>query len=67
MAINDVWRSGPEACRAGAVTVQVSRAALAASAKEVVLFTNAAHPTSNALHRRIGFGPVTDFAAYDFG
>ncbi|MGW3202648.1 GNAT family N-acetyltransferase [Streptomyces sp. NPDC001135] len=51
---------------AGAVTVEVSRAALAAGATEVVLFTNAANPTSNALYQRIGYVPVTDFAVYDF-
>ncbi|MEV0226919.1 GNAT family N-acetyltransferase [Streptomyces sp. NPDC050704] len=51
---------------AGAATVEVSRAALAAGATEVVLFTNAANPTSNALYQRIGYVPVTDFAGYDF-
>nr|WP_323371102.1 GNAT family N-acetyltransferase [Streptomyces katsurahamanus] len=51
---------------AAAVTVEVSRAALAAGAKEVMLFTNAANPTSNALYRRIGYVPVSDFATYDF-
>jgi RimJ/RimL family protein N-acetyltransferase len=51
---------------AGAVTVEVSRAALAASATEVVLFTDPANPTSNALYQRIGYVPVTDFAGYGF-
>jgi RimJ/RimL family protein N-acetyltransferase len=51
---------------AGAVTVEVSRAALAAGAEEVVLFTNAANPTSNALYQRLGYVRVTDFAAYGF-
>ncbi|MEV5548729.1 GNAT family N-acetyltransferase [Streptomyces sp. NPDC052309] len=51
---------------AGAVTVEVSRAALAAGAKEVVLYTNAANPTSNALYQRIGYRRVTDFLVYDF-
>jgi RimJ/RimL family protein N-acetyltransferase len=51
---------------AGAVTVEVSRAALAAGAKEIVLYTNAANPTSNALYRRLGYVPVVDWAAYDF-
>jgi RimJ/RimL family protein N-acetyltransferase len=51
---------------AGAVTVEVSRAALAAGATDVVLFTDPANPTSNALYQRIGYAPVTDFAAYDF-
>jgi predicted GNAT family acetyltransferase len=49
-----------------AVTVEVSRAAQAAGAEEVVLYTNAANPTSNALYRRLGYRRVTDFLAYDF-
>jgi predicted GNAT family acetyltransferase len=51
---------------AGAVTAEASRAALAAGATEVVLFTHLANPTSNALYQRIGYLPVADFAAYDF-
>jgi hypothetical protein len=51
---------------AGAVTVEVSRAALAAGATDVVLFTNPANPTSNALYQRIGYVPVTDFTGYGF-
>ncbi|WP_399894892.1 GNAT family N-acetyltransferase [Streptomyces sp. BBFR51] len=51
---------------AGAVTVEVSRAALAAGATEVVLFTDPANPTSNALYRRIGYVPLADFTGYDF-
>ncbi|GHE16159.1 GNAT family N-acetyltransferase [Streptomyces alanosinicus] len=51
---------------AGAVTVEVSRAALAAGASEVVLFTNPANPTSNALYRRIGYVPVCEFTGYAF-
>ncbi|MFF2412341.1 GNAT family N-acetyltransferase [Streptomyces sp. NPDC058092] len=51
---------------AGAVTVEVSRAALAAGATEVVLFADPANPTSNGLYQRIGYVPVTDFAVYDF-
>jgi GNAT superfamily N-acetyltransferase len=52
---------------AGAVTAEVSRAALAAGASEVLLFTDLANPTSNGLYQRIGYGPVADFAVYDFG
>jgi predicted GNAT family acetyltransferase len=48
------------------VTAEVSRAARAAGAKEVVLYTNAADPTSNALYRRLGYRPVVDWAVYDF-
>ncbi|GAA2105173.1 GNAT family N-acetyltransferase [Streptomyces albiaxialis] len=51
---------------AGAVTVEVSRAALAAGATDVVLFADPANPTSNALYRRIGYAHVADFAGYRF-
>lgn len=51
---------------AGAVMVEVSRAALAAGAAEVLLFADLANPTSNGLYQRIGYRPVTDFAVYDF-
>ncbi|MEU6540764.1 GNAT family N-acetyltransferase [Streptomyces sp. NPDC047000] len=51
---------------AAAVTVEVSRAARAAGAKEVVLYTNAANPTSNALYQRLGYRRVTDWVLYDF-
>lgn len=50
---------------AGAVTVEVSRAALAAGATDVVLFADATNPTSNALYQRVGYVPVTDFTAYE--
>ncbi|MPY30792.1 GNAT family N-acetyltransferase [Streptomyces adustus] len=51
---------------AGAVAAEVSRAALAAGAKDVVLFADAANPTSNALYQRLGYRPLTDWTAYDF-
>lgn len=51
---------------ASAVTAEASRAALAEGATEVVLFTDLANPTSNALYQRIGYVPVTDFAAFGF-
>ena len=51
---------------AGAVTVEVSRAAPAAGAAQVVLFAGPANLTSNGLHQRIGYVPVADFAVYDF-
>ncbi|MFI6803117.1 GNAT family N-acetyltransferase [Streptosporangium canum] len=51
---------------AGAVTVEVSRAALTAGATDVVLFTDPTNPTSNALYQRIGYVPVADFTGYDF-
>ncbi|WP_330305355.1 MULTISPECIES: GNAT family N-acetyltransferase [unclassified Streptomyces] len=51
---------------AGAATAEVSRAALAAGADEVLLFADLANPTSNGLYQRIGYRPVADFATYDF-
>jgi GNAT superfamily N-acetyltransferase len=51
---------------AGAVTAAVSRAALAAGAREVVLFTDLANPTSNALYQRIGYRPVSDRVVLSF-
>ncbi|MFG3322454.1 GNAT family N-acetyltransferase [Streptomyces sp. NPDC048171] len=50
---------------AGAVTVAVTRAALNAGATDVVLFTDPANLTSNALYRRIGYLPYADFTGYD--
>ncbi|MGC9543168.1 GNAT family N-acetyltransferase [Streptomyces sp. UG1] len=51
---------------AGAVTAEVSRAALAAGAKDVVLFADRANPTSNALYQRLGYRKLADWVAYDF-
>ncbi|KUN94930.1 GNAT family N-acetyltransferase [Streptomyces caeruleatus] len=51
---------------AAAAAAEVSRAALAAGAKEVVLFADLANPTSNALYQRLGYRTLTDWAAYDF-
>jgi RimJ/RimL family protein N-acetyltransferase len=51
---------------AGAVTSVVSRAALDAGAADVVLFTDLANPTSNALYQRLGFRPVEDRAIVEF-
>ena len=45
---------------AGAVTAVVSRSALDAGARDVVLFTDLANPTSNALYQRLGYRPVED-------
>ena len=44
----------------GAVTAAASQAALDAGASAVVLFTNLANPTSNALYQRLGYRPVCD-------
>lgn len=45
---------------AGAVTAEVSRQARRSGADEVLLFTDQANPTSNALYQRIGYQPVAD-------
>ena len=57
---------------AGAVTAEVTRQALAAGADEVLLFTDLANPTSNALYQRLGYREVQDqlvltFTARDGG
>ena len=51
----------------GAVTTAVSRAALDTGADEIVLFTDLANPTSNALYQRLGYRPVEDFVWLSFG
>ncbi|MFS4092055.1 GNAT family N-acetyltransferase [Streptomyces sp. AF1A] len=51
---------------AGAVTAEVSRAALTAGAREVVLFTDPENAISNAVYRRIGYVPVCHFTGYGF-
>ncbi|MFJ6844554.1 GNAT family N-acetyltransferase [Streptomyces griseoluteus] len=50
---------------AAAVSAEVSRAALAAGAREVVLFADRANPTSNALYQRLGYRPLSDWSGYD--
>jgi hypothetical protein len=50
----------------GAVTGAVSQAALAAGAQEVVLFTDLANPTSNALYPRLGYRPIEDMVILTF-
>ncbi|MFG2194723.1 GNAT family N-acetyltransferase [Streptomyces sp. NPDC048639] len=51
---------------AGAVAAEVSRAALAAGASDVVLFADLSNPTSNALYQRLGYRTLADWAVYDF-
>lgn len=43
-----------------AVTVATSRLAIDYGAKSVILFTDLANPTSNALYARLGYRPVED-------
>ena len=50
----------------GAVTGAVSQAAFDAGASHVVLFTDLANPTSNALYRRLGYRPVEDRVVFRF-
>ncbi|MGW4566829.1 GNAT family N-acetyltransferase [Streptomyces sp. NPDC004561] len=52
---------------AGAVTAEVSRTAVTAGMGHVLLFTDLANPTSNALYQRIGYRKVADFAVWGFG
>ena len=51
---------------AGAATTAVTRAARAAGADEVVLFTDLANPISNALYHRLGYRPIEDRAVLEF-
>ncbi|WP_077194027.1 GNAT family N-acetyltransferase [Streptomyces lydicus] len=51
---------------AGAVTAAVSQAAKDSGAQEVLLFTDLANPTSNALYRRLGYRPVEDYLVLTF-
>jgi RimJ/RimL family protein N-acetyltransferase len=50
----------------GAITTAISQAALDAGADEVVLFTDQANPTSNALYQRLGYRPVGDRVLLEF-
>ncbi|MEV5953507.1 GNAT family N-acetyltransferase [Streptomyces sp. NPDC051987] len=51
---------------AAAVTAEVSRAALAAGAQDVVLFADLSNPTSNALYQRLGYVRLSEWSVYDF-
>lgn len=46
--------------RGSAVTAAVSQAAQNEGAREVVLFTDLANPTSNSIYRRLGYHPLGD-------
>ncbi|AQZ69714.1 GCN5-related N-acetyltransferase [[Actinomadura] parvosata subsp. kistnae] len=45
-----------------AVTAHASRVALEERCEQVVLFTDLANPTSNAIYQSIGYEPVSDYA-----
>jgi GNAT superfamily N-acetyltransferase len=49
-----------------AATAEASRAALAAGADEVLLYTDLANPVSNAIYQRIGYQEVEDRVALSF-
>ena len=51
---------------ASAVTAAVSQAALEAGLREVVLYTDLANPTSNAVYQRLGYRPVEDRVVLSF-
>lgn len=51
----------------GAATSAVSQAALDADIAEVLLYTDLANPTSNALYQRLGYRPVEDRVVLEFG
>jgi GNAT superfamily N-acetyltransferase len=51
---------------AGAATSAVTQAALDAGAEAVVLFTDVANPTSNALYQRLGYRPIGDRVVMEF-
>jgi predicted GNAT family acetyltransferase len=48
------------------VTAAVSQLAADRGAEQVVLFTDLANPTSNALYQRLGYRPVEDRTALSF-
>jgi predicted GNAT family acetyltransferase len=50
----------------GAVTVAATRLAQERGAGKVVLFTDLANPTSNALYQRLGYRPVEDRVMISF-
>ncbi|MEU4621745.1 GNAT family N-acetyltransferase [Actinoplanes sp. NPDC023801] len=50
----------------GAATSAATRNALDAGASDVVLFTDLANPTSNALYPRLGYRPIEDRAVVQF-
>jgi predicted GNAT family acetyltransferase len=51
---------------AAGATAAVTRAALDAGAREVLLYTDLANPTSNRLYARLGYRPVEDAVMFVF-
>jgi predicted GNAT family acetyltransferase len=59
----------PEHRRRGygaAITAAITADALARDAEHVVLFTDVANPTTNAIYQQIGFRPITDRCTVHF-
>jgi GNAT superfamily N-acetyltransferase len=50
-----------------AVTAAATRRALGGGALHVVLFTDLANPTSNAIYQRLGYRPIEDSVVVEFG
>ncbi|RFU36750.1 GNAT family N-acetyltransferase [Actinomadura logoneensis] len=50
-----------------AVTAAVTRSALDAGVRHIVLFTDLSNPTSNGIYRAVGYRPVTDRLLLGFG
>jgi predicted GNAT family acetyltransferase len=51
---------------ASGVVAEVSAYALARGAREVLLFTDLANPTSNSIYQKLGYRPVDDSVVFDF-
>ena len=51
---------------AAGATAAATAALMTAGAKDVLLFTDLANPTSNALYQRLGYRPVDDWVTLDF-
>jgi predicted GNAT family acetyltransferase len=49
-----------------AATAAVSRIAVDAGAKEVVVFSDLANPATNVIHQRIGYQPLDDYLVISF-
>jgi predicted GNAT family acetyltransferase len=49
-----------------AATLAITRSALAAGARTVVLFTDLANPTSNGIYQKLGYRPVSDRLVLSF-
>jgi len=66
--VSSVYTPPEHRCRGygSAVTAAASAWALAAGARDVVLFTDRANPVSNAIYPRIGYRPVYDVLELGF-